>query len=126
MGRMKDFAIQQQERSNCITAATATSKDRTAYETQAELTGVVSGCYNARSIRRSVETDRDVMIELSGVECDGDVFFFAKFAPLGCVADGDDFQITATIYDTLDASFDGAIRDYDNLFFAAAVIGQFA
>ena len=93
----------------------------------AELTGVLSGCYDAvRSLRHSAELDQDVVITLRATENSGDVFFLATFEPLGIVIHGYDFGIqqTASICESLSASFDKAIGDFDDQVYVTRLMRQ--
>ena len=118
MSFMKDAAIQADDRSRG--ARPCSTEEQTRRDEAAELTGVLSGCYDAvRSLRHSAELDQDVVITLRATENSGDVFFLATFEPLGIVIHGYDFGIqqTAAICEPLSASFDKAIEDFDGQVF---------
>lgn len=114
MSRMKDELIRQQEIGQ--TFRRVSDAEQAARDDRAELTGVLSGCYDAvRSLRHSAELDQDVVITLRAMTRDGDTFFRAKFEPLGVIFHGYDygFEQTAAVGDGLSDSFDRAIEDFD-------------
>jgi hypothetical protein len=123
MGRMKDLLIESQDRD----ARRFSDDEQAARDAVAELTGILSGCYDAvRSMRHSAELDQDVVITLRATECDGDVFFLATYEPLGIVLHGYDYAIqqTAQIHESLSASFDAAIKDFDDQVYCTRYMRQ--
>ncbi len=126
MSFMKDAAIQADDRSR---GARPCSADiQAARDEASDMTGVLSGCYDAvRSLRHSAELDQDVVITLRATSGYGDVWFVATFEPLGIVIHGEKTETySVPAMESLSASFDQAVREFDGQIAYAKLAAEFA